>query len=413
MSFFKTKNKKIVIENYIALLFLNGASFLLPLIVLPYLVITLKSEKYGLVMIAQSLAVFFTIIIDFGFNISATREVAVLKKDKEKLSKYFWNVFFIKLCLIMVSFLILFFMVSFFDKFKLTPHVYMYSFGMVVGQAIFPSWFFQGIEKMKMITTINVLAKVIFTVSIFFFISSPNDYLFVPILNGLGFIISGLLGFFLSLKYVYIYSPKVKEMIIITKESSSLFISNFAVSLYTSSNTLVLGFLAGDTIAGVYTSMEKLVVATKSIYIPLYQAIFPYLSPKPIDKIYNIINRLKMPILILGLILSITIFIGSKEILAFVYKKDDLIMSYYKVFQILGLISLFSALNMLFMTLFLPAIKAYKVRMKILTFAGVFHITIIFILTNYFNIYGVAITASITELLILIVSFYYFKKLAV
>ena len=75
--------KKIIAKNYVALLFIQGANFILPLIILPYLVRTLGSEKYGLVMVAQSVALFLTIIVDFGFNISATREVANLKNDKE------------------------------------------------------------------------------------------------------------------------------------------------------------------------------------------------------------------------------------------------------------------------------------------------------------------------------------------
>ena len=79
------KEKKIIVKNYIALLFIQGANFILPLIILPYLVRVLGSEKFGLVMIAQSVAIFLTIIVDFGFNISATKEVASLKNDKEKL----------------------------------------------------------------------------------------------------------------------------------------------------------------------------------------------------------------------------------------------------------------------------------------------------------------------------------------
>ena len=68
------KEKKIIVKNYVALLFIQGANFILPLIILPYLVRVLGSEKYGLVMIAQSVALFLTIVVDFGFNISATND---------------------------------------------------------------------------------------------------------------------------------------------------------------------------------------------------------------------------------------------------------------------------------------------------------------------------------------------------
>lgn len=408
-SFWKKRKNNKVFSNYVYLLLIQGANFILPLIAFPYLVITLESEKYGLVMIAQSLAIFFTIIVDFGFNISATREVAILKSDKEKLSKYFWNVYTIKFFLILFTFLILLFLISFVDKFHREPSVYLYSFGLVIGQAIFPTWFFQGIEKMKMITIINVIAKVFFTISIFFFVLKPTDFEFVPILNGLGFIISGLIGFIYSLKYVRFVAPNFNQMIEVLKESIHLVASNFAVNLYTSSNTLVLGFFAGDAITGVYASMEKLIVATKSIYVPLYQSMFPYLSSKSLINIKSFIEKIKSPIIISGALLSLIIILGAEPILNFIYR-DKLITSYYVVFQILGLIAVFSAVNMLYVTLFFPSIKEYKIRMKILISAGIFHIFLVLTLVEFYGIYGVAIAATVTELIILVVGVYYFKK---
>jgi PST family polysaccharide transporter len=139
----------------------------------------------------------------------------------------------------------------------------------------FPAFFFRGIEEMRIITIINVLAKVIFTVSVFIIIKHPEDYHYVPILNGLGFILSGCFGFILSLKYVSFMKPIFNEVMSIAKESFSLFLSNLAVSFYTNINTLLVGVFISDSIAGVYSSMEKLIVATKSIYMPLYQALFP------------------------------------------------------------------------------------------------------------------------------------------
>jgi PST family polysaccharide transporter len=408
--YWKRRNNNKIFSNYIYLFLIQGANFILPLIALPYLVITLESERYGLVMIAQSLAIFFTIIVDFGFNISATREVSLLKEDKKKLSQFFWNVYSIKLILIMFSFVLLLCLIFFIDKFKTEPLIYIYSFGLVIGQAIFPTWFFQGIERMKMITYINVSAKIFFTISIFFFVLKPADFEFVPILNGLGFIISGLIGFIYSLKYVNFVYPNFNNIIQISKESFNLFTSNFAVNLYSSSNTLVLGFFAGDTLAGVYASMEKLVIATKSIYIPLYQSIFPHLSSLSFNNIKNFINKIKFPIMISGLILSLVIIIGSDSILKLIYK-DDLISSYYKIFQILGLIAFLSALNMLYVTLFFPAIKAYKIRMKILVSAGFFHFLLVLVLANFYGIYGVAISAAVTELIILLIGYYYYNKI--
>ena len=403
------KEKKIIVKNYLALLFIQGANFILPLIILPYLVRVLGSEKYGLVMIAQSVALFLTIIVDFGFNISATKEVAYLKNDKEKLSQFYWNIVFVKLILIIITFIILLGMIFFIDKFKLNPLVYLFSFGLVLGQAIFPTWFFQGIEKMQVITFVTVGAKLFFTLSLFFVVFSPDDYLYVPIFNGLGFVISGLFGFIFSLQYVKFISPKLLQIKDIIKNSSSLFFSNLAVSFYTSSNVIILGFFAGDSIAGIYSSMEKLILAIKSIYTPVYQAIFPNLSTKPNKKVRIFIDKIRIPIGILGAVISTIIFFESKTILNFAFN-DAIITSYSIVFQFLGLISLFSSLNMLYVTLYFPSINKYKIRMKILISGGFFNLIVALVFVQFFTIYGVAFSAITTELFILILAIIYYKK---
>jgi PST family polysaccharide transporter len=401
--------KKIIAKNYVALIFIQGTNFILPLIIFPYLVRTLGSEKYGLVMVAQSVALFLTIIVDFGFNISATREVANLKNDKEKLSQFYWNVFSIKLVLIIITFLLLLGLIIYVDKFSVDPLIYLFSFGLVLGQAIFPTWFFQGIEKMQVITIVNVAAKLFFTISLFFVVLSPSDYQYVPIFNGLGFVISGLFGFVFSLQYVKFIFPKLSQVKEIIENSSSLFFSNFAVSLYTSSNTLILGFFAGDSMAGVYASMEKLILAIKSLYSPFYQAIFPNLSTKPYDEIRSYIDKMRIPIGFLGLIISIIIFFGAKQILMLAFD-DALIVGYSAVFQILGLISILSSLNMLYVTLYYPSIKKYKIRMKILISGGFLNLIIALSLVKFYTIYGVAISAVTTELFILLLAVYFYYK---
>ena len=405
----KDKIKGTVFKNYIYLLMIQGANFILPLITIPYLVRTLGINKFGIVMVAQSFAILLTIITEFGLDMSATRQVALIKNDKRKVSQYFFDVFFFKMFLVIVAFIILAFFIFYVDKFSREYLVYFFSFGMVFGQALFPAFFFRGIEEMRIITIINVLAKVIFTISVFIIIKTPEDYHYVPILNGLGFILSGCLGFILSLKYVSFMKPIFNEAISIAKESFSLFLSNLAVSFYTKINTLIVGIFISDSVAGVYSSMEKLVVATKSIYIPLYQALFPNIVVKDKITIVSIINKMKYYMGALGAIISFLIFLFAVDILNLIYN-DEMITSYYVIFQILGLIGFLSSLNMLFVSLFFPAVKAFNQRLKILSMGGIFNIILVITLVQYYSIYGVAISATISELFILIVAYYLYKR---
>lgn len=408
-SLLNSKNGRTVAGNYTALLFIQGANILLPLIALPYLVRTLGAERFGLVMIAQTMGVFLTIVVDFGFNISATREVSLLRNDRKQLSQLYWNVFFVKFCLVILSFFIVLSLVTFIGRFQAEPRVYLLSFGMVLGHAIFPTWFFQGIERMKVITFVNVLAKVIFTIAIFFFVLSPADYEWVPLLNGGGFILAGIIGLGISFKYISFTKPDFTQIKSLVMETASLFVSNFATSLYTSGNTFILGMIGGDAIAGVYSSMEKLVLAIKNIYVPLYQAIFPWLATKEESKITSFVKKMILPVGISGGVISGVLILIAKPLLHFIYG-DAQIDSYSVVFQILAGIAFFSALNMLLVSLFFPAIKQYKKRMYAMVIGGLFNLIVAVIAAQYFSIYGVAISAVVTEFFILCIAGYFFKK---
>ena len=49
-------------------------------------------EKFGLVAFAQALIQFFIIFTDFGFNLSATREIASRRDNPEAVSRIVWSV---------------------------------------------------------------------------------------------------------------------------------------------------------------------------------------------------------------------------------------------------------------------------------------------------------------------------------
>ena len=410
-SVFANKEKKIVAYNFLSLVILQGANYILPLLILQYLVRVLGAEKFGLVMFAQSFAVFLTVFVDFGFNISGTREISLARNDKVKKGQIFLAITSIKLVLTFIAFSLLYIIVNAFTRFSIDAEVYLLSFGAVIGHALFPMWFFQGIEKMKFVTLVNVLAKAIFTVLVFIFIKSESDYFKVPIYNSLGFIVSGLIGFCLSFQYLKIKRPKISLIKQLLTDSFSLFVSNFATSMYTASNVFILGLFSGNIIAGVYSSMEKLTLAVKNVYIPFYQALYPWVARQEDNQKTKIINKIAPPLFFLSILITLGILFFAKNILEIIYD-DALITSYVNVFKILSFISIFSSLNMLFNMLYFPAIKRYKIRMNILIFAGLFNMIMNLILVQSFGIYGIAVIVTTTELLLVFIGYYYFKKLS-
>ena len=277
-----TEDKKRLLSNFFSLSILQTFTYILPLLTLPYLVRVLGSEKFGLVVFAQAFIIFFNILVDYGFNLSATREISVNRENKEKLTEIFSSVMSIKFILIGISFAILSIIIFSFENFSNNINLYYLTFLWVIGQALFPIWYFQGLEKMKYITIVNITSKLIFTIAIFIFIQNETDYILVPILNGLGFIIGGILSLWIVHKdfnqKFQIQSFKI--LIMYFKDSSQFFLSRISSVGYSNINTFLAGILLSPVFVTYYYLADKAVSVILTLFSPIVQTIYPYLAKK-------------------------------------------------------------------------------------------------------------------------------------
>lgn len=394
----KTKEKKVV-ENAIYLTILQWFNYLIPLFILPYLVRTIGTKMFGLVMFAQTVATIFTLITDFGFSITGTRALSILKKNRTMKGELFFGVMSIKFALIILLLFFLFALTSTSDKFSQNKLIYYYSFGVTIGMTIFPSWFFHGIQNMKVITIVNAVSRTLFAGLVFMFITKPEDFLLVPLFNSASYIITGLFGLFYALKFLKIKVPSIIFIFNLVKESFKLFLSNLSTSLYSSFNILIIGLLTNDTLTGVYASFEKIILALKNIYTPIYQAVFPWLSTQTNQK--RIIKKMSRIVFLLGLFGVVVLITFSEEILILMFN-DEIILSYKILFQAIAPILFLAGLSMLYNYLYLSATKKYDLRLKILGYTGLIGILLSTILTFYFDIYGVVFSVVFCEIILLI-----------
>ncbi|MBS9767862.1 MAG: oligosaccharide flippase family protein [Flavobacteriaceae bacterium] len=300
------KKYKDIIENFGSLYIIQIANIVFPLITLPYLVRVLGIANFGLVTFAQVFLGYFVILVDFGFELSATRFISINRDNKEKITRIFSAIMLIKVFLLVLSFLILLLLVSFVPKFNADPLLYCYMFGIVIGQGLFPVWFFQGMQKMKYITFLNLITKTLFLVLVFVFIQSPDDYLNYPILVSLGYILIVPISIWLIKKEFGVswQIPQKEDVRFHFKESSHFFISRVSVSIYESSSIFILGLATNNTITGYYAVADKLRAALQRLYSPISRVLYPYIAAERNLKLYkklflyiNILNILGLIVL--------------------------------------------------------------------------------------------------------------------
>jgi PST family polysaccharide transporter len=273
-------DKKNLVENFLSLSILQGANMILPFVTLPYLVRVLEVDNFGLVNFALSIIGYFNILVSFGFELSATRKISMNRDNGQKLSEIFSAVTCIKAIMFFSSLLILTLLVFFVDALNKYMALYYVTFGIVLGNILFPTWFFQGIEKMKFITMINVVSKVLFTIFIFVLVQEKNDYIYVPLLNSLGAILGGAVALRIIFRTYAIkfYIPTKHTLWHHLKDSYYYFVSRIANNGSRYLATTIIGAYFGNTIVGYYVLVEKLFYAFATVGGVISQTIFPYMS---------------------------------------------------------------------------------------------------------------------------------------
>jgi PST family polysaccharide transporter len=401
--------KQKLVSNFSYLLILQFLTYLFPFITFPYLVNTLGAEKFGLLAFAQSYVTYFMLLTDYGFNLSAVREIAIARDDKQRISEIFSAVYWVKFALLLIGFF--FFILTLYIVTKFADHkeVFFVSFGMVIGNILFPVWFFQGMESMRYVTILHVISKTIFTVSIFVVVRSAEDTLWVPLLNALGSCVAG------GISWRYIHRdfdihfcwPGYRQILEQFRNSTQFFLSRVSVSLYTSSNAFVLGLVTNNTIVGYYAIGEKIYSAIQTLYHPIIYALYPYMS-----KFRNVLlyKKIYYCTIACNFLFSSLLFIFSKEVILFVFGSG--VQTSITVLRIFCVCCGIIVPSALLGYPFLAALGYANYANGSVIFGSIIHISLLCILAfaSYVTAQSITYTVLVTEATIFVTRIYFVKR---
>lgn len=304
-------------KNTLMLYLLQASTYVFPLLTFPYLTRVLAPDTYGLMVSGNAVIAYFQAFVDFGFILSATRKCSLLRDDEEELRVEVSATIYAKIVLAALGFVVLGAAIALVPSWSSMAWYLFVSYLSVLATCFIPDFLFRGIEKMSTITYRTVAVRALFTVLVFAFVRTPDDFILVPIFNCVGNIIAAIwtisyASTVVQFKFVRVAFSKV---LVVAKESSPYFASRIAATVYSSSNAIVLGLICPAAVVASYGVANTIISAVKNLAVPLSDSLFPHLvRTKKIDPAILILKR-TMPLFI-GAALLLFVFADQVVLLA-------------------------------------------------------------------------------------------------
>ncbi len=301
---------------------LQGANYLFPIVSAPYLIRVIGIQKYGLWATASALLTYFQMITDYGYNLSATREVSLNRHDRQQVSRIFSETMGVKLLLFCLSLALMLALTGGIPALRREFWFYLAAFAGLLGSVIFPVWLYQGLEEMRYITYLQLAARSAVLLLLFVLVKRQSDYMTYAVLNSAASIAAGGASLWLAMGHFGIRysSPTLAEMGASLKRGWYIFASTFSVNMYVSSNVLILRLVADEAAVGYYYVAERCVVALRSMASTIFQAIYPHVCAAASEsslRLKAFFRRITLPMTGLFFLASLALFLSSRQVVHF------------------------------------------------------------------------------------------------
>src|SRR5579883_754217 len=245
-------------DSLLSLYGIYAFNYIVPLLTLPYLTRVLGPSEWGAVAFAEGYSNDIILLVEFGFGLSATREIARVRDNPDARSKQLAGVLGGQIVLSVVAILTIVVIVLSAPANTIPVNLIPSALLLAVGQAMSPMWYFQGIEKVRLMAIVNVVARLVGAAGIFLVVHSPADASASIAVRAVTIWAATIIGFVGAYRDTPYRAPNVRDTMRALREGRSLFLYRSAVSLYTTANVLILGLLCPATVVAYYAGAERI-----------------------------------------------------------------------------------------------------------------------------------------------------------
>ena len=270
--------KSHLVQNIAALYGVHAVNYLLPLVTIPFLARVLKPEGWGSVALAQSFGQFLILVIEYGFNLSATREVSTRREDPAFLARILTSVLLAKIFLSVLAVAAGLVAQSFVPALRRDVPLLWATIAWAVAQGMSLVWFFQGIERLRFVSAVDAISKSVAVVLVLCLIRRPDQGWLVLVVYASASTASTMFVLIAALRRYGFSSPRLGGAADALRIGFSLFLFRSSVSLYTVGNVFLLGLFVDETTVGIYAGAERISKGVIGLMSPISMALYPRLS---------------------------------------------------------------------------------------------------------------------------------------
>ena len=401
------KNK--LLSNTIYLYILTIVKMLFPLVTLPYLTRMLSVDVYGSVAYVKAYMSYVQLVLDFGFLLSATKDIALAKNNNKSKIEYILGDTFVEKIILLIVSAVITLIVSFCIPLLRANRMFLWLYFIAIGITIFlPDFLYRGIEKMECVAIPYTVAKTLSIVLTLGLIKSDADVLLIPIFEIISNIIAVLISLILLKRLkIRIRFSNLQNWVRDLKNSAVYFMSNFSTTVFGALTTLFVGVLLEEKEVAYWSVCMQVVSAAKSLYAPISNSIYPHMvTNKNLKLVSNIRNFMTIPLLIGS---GIVVFFGE-PIMVIIGGEEYAYAGY--ILKILLPVILASFYSMLYGWPVLGAIGKEQQTTISTVVAAVLQISGILIIyfLDVFNLVSLAICCGVSEIALLIIRYSIFIK---
>ena len=397
------------IKNTSSLYILNIVKLLFPLLTLPYLTRVLSLDAYGMVTYVKALIAYVQLVIDFGFMLSATKNIVNACANPSKIGRIVGDTLAEKIFLSIISILIysiLMWQIPIMRENILFSVLYLLA---TVTNIFIFDFLFRGIEKMHAVAVPYVVSKTIITILTFIVVKDDSSILWIPILEGVGNLVAAVVSYgFLHHYGIKLSFSDLPVWVKDLKESSIYFLSNFATTIFGVFTTVISGFYLQSQEIAFWGIALQLLSAAKSLYNPIANSLYPHMiRTKDIQSVKKI-NRIMLVLIIFGVLI---VLFFSNQILSIIGGEKYTISADFLKYLLPAFVASFY--SMIYGWPVLGAIDKVKETTMTTILASIIQILGlgIFILSDNFSLVTLAICSSMSEVVLWISRYLiYFKN---